>query len=62
MQRNWQHVGNIAPTLRQAQGRPEQSRGASESEAWPFDGLRANLSEVEGWQALGVGPRRKEKK
>jgi hypothetical protein len=34
----------------------------NESEAWPFDRLRANLSEVEGWQAPGVGPRRKSRK
>jgi hypothetical protein len=34
----------------------------SVSEAWPFDRLRANLSGVEGWQALGVGPQRKKEK
>jgi hypothetical protein len=31
------------------------------SEAWPFGGLKANLSAVEGWQALGVGPQREGK-
>lgn len=43
-----------APTLRQAQGRPERARMASVNDAWPFDRLGATLSGVEGWQALGV--------
>jgi hydroxymethylbilane synthase len=47
--------------------RPGDERGdgasaPSDSEAWPFDRLRATLSVVEGWQALGVGPQRKERK
>jgi hypothetical protein len=34
----------------------------SVSEGWPFGKLRAILSEVEGWQAVGVGPHRKKRK
>jgi hypothetical protein len=35
---------------------------SSVSDAWPFGRLRANLSGVEGWRAVGVGPHRDQEK
>jgi hypothetical protein len=58
-------VGISAPSVSDPPPLFELRRGLAgalaKAGAWPFDRLRAILSVVEGWQALGVGPQRRSK-